>query len=120
GCSGSSAGEAHVSETFARDRTSGSGGVARTFLDALERWAAMDRSAGAAALRAALLAWLRAAQAAQPSMALVHQLAARALAGAAPGAPPGDGAAGLRAPLAAGRTAPRARPGAAGAGPPAG
>src|SRR5262245_22660422 len=62
------------------DRTSGSGGVARALLDDLERWALTDRSADAARLRAALLAWLREAQAAQPSMALVHQFAARALA----------------------------------------
>ncbi len=90
-----------MSETFALDRMSGSGGVARAFLDALERWAAMDRSASAAALRAALLPWLRAAQAAQPSMALVHQLSARALAVADTGVARGDGAADLRAHLAA-------------------
>ena len=65
---------------FERDRESGSGGVARAFLDALERWTLTDRSPDAPALRAALLAWLREAQAAQPSMALVHQFAARALA----------------------------------------
>jgi translation initiation factor 2B subunit (eIF-2B alpha/beta/delta family) len=64
---------------FADDRRSGSSGVARAFLDELERWAATDRSTQPAAQRAALLAWLRAAQAAQPAMALVHQLAARAL-----------------------------------------
>ena len=64
---------------FSADRTSGSGDVARAFLDAFERFAAVDTSTSAPALRAALLAWLRAAQAAQPSMALIHQLAARAL-----------------------------------------
>jgi len=90
-----------MSETFALDRMSGSGGVARAFLDALERWAAMDRSASAPALRAALLPWLRAAQAAQPSMALVHQLSARALAVADTGVTRGDGGADLRAHLAA-------------------
>ena len=90
-----------MSEAFALDRTSGSGGVARAFLDALERWAAMDRSASAATLRAELLRWLRAAQAAQPSMALVHQLAARALAVADTGVARGDGASDVRAHLAA-------------------
>lgn len=64
---------------FADDRTSGSSAVALAFLEALERWTAIDRSSSAPALRAALLEWLRAAQASQPSMALVHQLAARAL-----------------------------------------
>jgi translation initiation factor 2B subunit (eIF-2B alpha/beta/delta family) len=64
---------------FSDDRASGSGAVALAFLDALERWTEIDRSASAPALRASLLEWLRAAQASQPSMALVHQLAARAL-----------------------------------------
>ncbi len=63
----------------APDRDSGSTAVAGGFLASLERWCATDRSGSAAAARAALLAQLRAAQAAQPSMALVHQLAARAL-----------------------------------------
>ncbi|MBI1795739.1 MAG: hypothetical protein HY076_05070 [Candidatus Eisenbacteria bacterium] len=65
---------------FAADRASGSADVALGFLAALERWSAIDTSPAPAALRAALLAFLRAAIAAQPSMALVHQLAARALA----------------------------------------
>src|SRR5262245_21976507 len=86
---------------FAGDRTSGSGSVARGFLDALERWAATDRSPEPAALRAALLPWLRTAQAAQPSMALVHQFAARALAVADTAVARGDRAADLRAHLAA-------------------
>jgi len=90
-----------VTEAFARDHTSGSGSVARGFLSALERWAAIDRSADAPALRAALLAWLRASQAAQPSMALVHQFAARALAVADTAVARGDRAADLRAHLAA-------------------
>jgi translation initiation factor 2B subunit (eIF-2B alpha/beta/delta family) len=90
-----------MTETFARDRSSGSGGVARAFLDALERWAAVDRSPDAKAMRAPLLAWLRAAQAAQPSMALIHQLAARALAVADTAVARGDRAADLRAHLAA-------------------
>jgi len=45
-----------MTEAFARDRTSGSVGVGRGFLDALERWAATDRSADAPAMRAPLLA----------------------------------------------------------------
>ena len=68
-----------VSPRPAADRVSGAGGVARGFLDALSRWLDTDRSQDAPALRAALLLWLRAAQASQPSMALVHQFAARAL-----------------------------------------
>ena len=63
----------------ADDRTSGSGQVALEFLAELSRWAALDTSTSPAACRAALLERLRAAQAAQPTMALVHQLAARAL-----------------------------------------
>jgi len=90
-----------VTEAFARDRTSGSGGVGRGFLEALERWAAIDRSRDSPALRSALLAWLRGCQAAQPSMALVHQFAARALAVADSGVQRGDRAADLRAHLAA-------------------
>ena len=65
--------------TFETDRTSGSSGVALGFLDALERWVETDTSPTSPALRGTLLAWLRGAQAAQPSMALVHQFAARAL-----------------------------------------
>lgn len=64
---------------FAHDRHSGSTAVARGFLDDLERWCGTDRSGTAAALRVALLAHLRGAQAAQPAMGLIHQLAARAL-----------------------------------------
>jgi translation initiation factor 2B subunit (eIF-2B alpha/beta/delta family) len=90
-----------MTEAFARERESGSGGVGRGFLEALERWAAVDRSSEAPALRAALLAWLRGAQASQPSMALVHQFAARALAVADSGVQRGDRAADLRAHLAA-------------------
>lgn len=80
----------------AADRTSGSGGVARLMLDELERFALTDRSANAAAFRAALLAWLRGAQASQPSMALVHQLAARALSIADTSVTRGDSAADAR------------------------
>ena len=64
---------------FAQDRTSGSSDVASAFLTALERWTSVDNSPSAHAVRASLLAFLRSAQAAQPTMALVHQLAARAL-----------------------------------------
>jgi translation initiation factor 2B subunit (eIF-2B alpha/beta/delta family) len=85
---------------FANDRRSGSSEVALAFLGELEGWIATDTSSAAPALRAALLRWLRAAQAAQPSMGLVHQLAARALevaeAGVARRDPPPD----LRAHLA--------------------
>ncbi len=65
--------------TFETDRTSGSSGVSLGFLDALERWVETDTSPTSPALRGTLLPWLREAQAAQPSMALVHQFAARAL-----------------------------------------
>lgn len=64
---------------FASDRSSGSAGVAARFLDELERWVLLDRSPDAQHLRAGLFLWLREAQANQPSMALVHQFAARAL-----------------------------------------
>lgn len=86
---------------FTHDRTSGSGGVARGFLGALERFVATDRSSDTPALRAAVLAWLREAQAAQPTMALVHQLAARALSVADTSVARGDRPADLRAHLAA-------------------
>lgn len=62
-----------------RVRAAGADEPALEVLDQLERWLAMDTSGSAHALRAALLAWLRAAQAAAPSEALVHQLATRAL-----------------------------------------
>jgi len=86
--------------TAGADRTSGSSRVAAEFLAELERWAATDTSGSPAELRAALLARLRAAQAAQPSMALVHQLAARALGVADTGVARGDRVAELRAHLA--------------------
>jgi len=85
---------------FARARRSGSSGVALAFLEELERWAATDTSTSAPALRKALLLRLRAAQAAQPSMALVHQLAARALEVADAGLARGDAPPDLRAHLA--------------------
>jgi translation initiation factor 2B subunit (eIF-2B alpha/beta/delta family) len=96
-----------VSDAFARERSRGSSGVARGFLDALERWVATDRSADARVLRSGLLTWLREAQAAQPSMALVHQFAARALAVADTAVERGDRAADLRAHLAASSAAER-------------
>lgn len=87
--------------SFASNRSEGSTSVAAGFLEDLERWLATDRSPSGPALRAALLAWLRGAQRAQPSMALVHQLAARALAVADAGLAREDAAAELRAHLAA-------------------
>lgn len=87
--------------SFAEDRTSGAGDVALAFLAELERWLATDRSPSAPDLRAALLAWLREAQRAQPTLALVHQLAARALAVADGGLARGEPAADVRRALAA-------------------
>jgi len=78
------------------DRTSGSTDIAFAFLDRLERMLATDVSTAAAAFRPALLGWLRAEQAGQPSMAIVHQLAGRAWDVAAAG-PPDLGVADLRA-----------------------
>jgi len=86
---------------FASNRSEGSTSVATGFLDDLARWVATDRSPSGPALRAALLAWLREAQRAQPSMALVHQLAARALAVADAALAREDAPADLRAHLAA-------------------
>lgn len=65
---------------FKYGHSSGSSAVAEDFLTALERWLGQDHSPSCAAVRESLLPWLRGAQAGQPSMALVHQLAARALA----------------------------------------
>jgi ribose 1,5-bisphosphate isomerase len=86
---------------FSDDRNEGSTSVVASLLDALERWLATDRSPSGPALRIALLAWLREAQRAQPSMALVHQLAARALAVADTGLAREDAVADLRSHLAA-------------------
>ena len=93
--------------TFASDHVSGSVGVATGFLDALERWLATDRASEVRELRAALLTWLRAGQAAHPTMALVHQLSARALSVANTSVQRGDRAADLRAHLLASTTAER-------------
>lgn len=87
--------------SFATDRDSGSSQVARSFLGALETWLATDRSLSAPALRTALVPWLRTAQMAQPTMALVHQLAARALDVADAGVAREDKPADLRSALAA-------------------
>jgi translation initiation factor 2B subunit (eIF-2B alpha/beta/delta family) len=76
--------------TFREDRTSGSTDAAADFLVQLERWAGADASVSGADLRAQLIEWLRAAQAAQPTMALVHQLAARAFAVVESGVSRGD------------------------------
>jgi translation initiation factor 2B subunit (eIF-2B alpha/beta/delta family) len=57
----------------------GASAAALGFLTRLERWAVLDTSVDAVALHAALLAQLRAAQAADAANGLVHQLAARAL-----------------------------------------
>ena len=86
---------------FASDHVSGSTDVARAFLDGLERWAAIDTSTSGPAFRAALLAHLRSVQAAQPTFALIHQLAARALAVADSGVLRRDGVPDLRSHLAA-------------------
>jgi translation initiation factor 2B subunit (eIF-2B alpha/beta/delta family) len=87
--------------SFANDRTEGSTSVAAGFLEALERWVKSDRSPSSPALRAALLAWLREAQRRQPSMALVHQFATRALAIADASLAREDAVTDLRAHLAA-------------------
>ena len=65
--------------SFANDRSAGSSEIGRGFLGELERWAATDTSTRADAFRLSLLAFLRGAQGAQPSMALIHQFAWRAL-----------------------------------------
>jgi translation initiation factor 2B subunit (eIF-2B alpha/beta/delta family) len=85
---------------FASDRTSGSAGVAARFLDELERWALVDRSPDAQSFRGSLFVWLREAQANQPSMALVHQFAARALSVLHAGLQRGDDLTALRRNLA--------------------
>ncbi len=86
--------------SFADNRTSGSTGVAAAFLAELARWTATDRSGSSGELRASLLQRLRAAQAAQPTFALIHQLAARALDVADAGVRRGDAPAALREQLA--------------------
>ncbi|HTK32572.1 MAG TPA: hypothetical protein VL332_11495 [Candidatus Saccharimonadaceae bacterium] len=86
---------------FAADHASGSSDVALAFLDALERWTEVDTSTTPAAWRDALFAWLRQAQTLQPSLALVHQLAARALDVAESGVGRGETPRELRAALVA-------------------
>jgi translation initiation factor 2B subunit (eIF-2B alpha/beta/delta family) len=86
----------------------GASGAALGFLGRLERWAAADTSADAAALHAALLSRLRAAQAADAANGLIHQLAARALDVADAGLHRGEPAPGMRAQLALSCAAERA------------
>ncbi|MFI5372834.1 MAG: hypothetical protein ACHQ52_14870 [Candidatus Eisenbacteria bacterium] len=86
---------------FADDRVSGSTHVGHGFLEELGRWVATDTSTRPKAFRASLLTFLRAAQASQPSMALVHQFAWRALEVADTGIRAGDTLPALRESLAA-------------------
>jgi len=85
---------------IAADRLSGSGDVARALLDELVVWSQTDVSGHPPAMRSALLERLRAAQRAQPSMALVHRAAARALEVTDAGLRRGDGLGVLRERLA--------------------
>jgi len=87
---------------------SGSTDVAAAFLDRLERFAATDVSPDAATLRVRLLGWLRAEQAGQPTMAIVHQLCGRALDVAGTAATRGASAPEARASLAESCAAERA------------
>jgi translation initiation factor 2B subunit (eIF-2B alpha/beta/delta family) len=89
-------------------REPGASVEALAFLTGLERWLAADVSADAATLCAALLAGLRAAQAADASNGLLHQLAARALEVADTGLHRGDTPARLRTLLAESCAAERA------------
>jgi translation initiation factor 2B subunit (eIF-2B alpha/beta/delta family) len=82
--------------SFRDDRRSGSEDVANAFLEGLRRWIGADPSPGPVELRLALLGWLRDAQRAQPTMALIHQLAARALEVADTAVTRGDRVADLR------------------------
>jgi translation initiation factor 2B subunit (eIF-2B alpha/beta/delta family) len=85
---------------WTQDRESGSSDLALGFLAELERFCDTDSSPSAPGLRLALLRRLRAAQAAQPTMALIHQLAARALDVVSAGVAREDRPAALRAHLA--------------------
>lgn len=91
----------------ADDRGSGSSDVALALLEELRRYAEVDTSRSADALRLALLARLRTEQAAQPTMALVHQLAVRALDVVTTAVRHGEGVAAARERLAASCTAER-------------
>lgn len=82
--------------SFRDDRRSGSEEVANGFLEGLRRFLAADPSPGPVELRLALLDWLREAQRAHPTMALIHQLASRALEVADAGVGRGDRVASLR------------------------
>jgi translation initiation factor 2B subunit (eIF-2B alpha/beta/delta family) len=92
----------------APDRSSGSTDVAFGFLERLERFAGTDVSPDAVTLRLRLLGWLRSEQAAQPSLALVHQLCGRALDVAGTGVTRGDDAVAVRQALAESCAAERA------------
>jgi len=81
---------------FRDDRASGSAGIGDAFLDELRVWCGVDSSRDTAALKSALLTWLREAQRARPSMALIHQFAARALDVVETGAARGDAPAAIR------------------------
>ena len=94
--------------SFRDDRVAGSEDVASAFLAELEHWIGADDSPTAVALRDALLSWLRDAQAAQPTLALVHRLAARAFDVAEAGVARGDRAVDLRRALAESCAAERA------------
>jgi translation initiation factor 2B subunit (eIF-2B alpha/beta/delta family) len=93
---------------LAADHTSGSSAVARGFLDGLEHWVATDTSTRAPELRRRFLEHLRGVQAIYPTMALVHQLAARALQIADAGVARGDAVPELRAGIARSCAAERA------------
>lgn len=94
--------------TAPSSRGAGSTAVASALLDALEQWIGTDRSASTPELCHALLAWLRQQQVAQPTRALVHQLAARALSVAESALSRGDSTSQLHRELSASVAAERA------------
>ena len=79
----------------------GSSDSAAEFLQRLERFAATEVSPDTSTVRLKLLTWLRAEQAALPSMGLVHQLCGRAMDVASTAVTHGTSAQELRANLAA-------------------
>jgi translation initiation factor 2B subunit (eIF-2B alpha/beta/delta family) len=89
-------------------REPGASAEALGFLARLERWAAIDTSAGAAELHAIVLSQLRAAQAAAAANGLIHQLAARALDVADAGLRRGETPPGMRVQIAQSCAAERA------------
>jgi translation initiation factor 2B subunit (eIF-2B alpha/beta/delta family) len=90
------------------EHEAGASAEALGFLGRLERWAAADVTTGPAEQGVALLAWLRAEQAAHAANGLIHQLAARALDVAAADLEHGAGPADLRVHLAQSCAAERA------------